>query len=99
MNCIMRRLICCLSIGLAGPLALAGPWRAGEHNTNGWALMSPQERLAHQATVRGFTAWADCRAYQARHHALMEARARERGVTLTAGRDICAHLKAPESRP
>lgn len=83
----------------AGSASAAGPWRASEHNTRGWALMTPRERIEHQATVRAFTSLAECRAYQLRHHAQMEARARDSGQTLQPGRDICEHLLPQGARP
>lgn len=83
-------------VGLAwsGIPASAAPWRASETNTRGWMLMSPQERIEHQARVRGFTDYTACEAYRAEHHALMVQRARERGLDLPGGgRDFCDHLK------
>lgn len=83
-------------IGLAagGTSASAAPWRASEGNTRGWMLMSPQERIEHQARVRGFIDYTACEAYRAEHHALMVQRARERGLDLPGGgRDFCDHLK------
>ena len=77
----------------------AAPWRADEGNTRGWDLMSPMERIEHQARVRGFTDYQACRAYQLQHHQGMVERATKRGLSLpTSGRDICDHLK-PRSAP
>jgi len=82
-----------------GPPAAAGPWRADQGNTRGWDLMTPQERIEHQARVRGFTDYAACRAYQLQHHQEMAERARQRGLSLPgSGRDICDHLQ-PRSAP
>jgi hypothetical protein len=76
-----------------GP-ASASPWRADEGNTRGWMLMSPQERIDHQARVRGFTDYKACKAYRKEHHELMEHRARERGLELSDHhRDFCGRLK------
>ncbi|MGX7742255.1 hypothetical protein [Rhodopseudomonas parapalustris] len=78
-----------------GNSAAAAPWRASETNTRGWMLMSPQERIEHQARVRNFTDYSACETYRAEHHALMVQRARERGLDLPgSGRDFCDHLKA-----
>jgi hypothetical protein len=56
--------------------------------------MTPEERIAHQAKVRSFTSYDDCRAYQTSHHQLMQARAQARNMVLPAqGHDFCAHLK------
>lgn len=83
-----------LALLLAGPVLARGPWRASEENTRGWQLMTPEERIEHQARIRGFTHYEECRAYQLEHHRLMAERARERGLALPGGgRDICAHLK------
>jgi hypothetical protein len=74
----------------------AGPWRANEGNTRGWMLMSPEERIAHQAKIRSFANYDDCHAYQVAHHRLMQERAKRLGLTLPEhGRDACAHLRAP----
>lgn len=95
----MRQLFILLLI-CVGTAGVAGPWRASEGNTSGWALMTPKERLEHQAAVRAFTNLAECRAYQLRHHAQMEARARAGGQTLQPGRrDICEHLRPPATQP
>lgn len=42
-------------VGRAG-----GPWRAGEANTRGWQLMTPEERIEHQSRVRSFTDYDAC---------------------------------------
>jgi hypothetical protein len=71
-----------------------GPWRAGEDNSRGWQFMTPEERIEHQARVRGFKTLDECRVYQQEHHRQMEQRARERGAVLPSRRrDICEHLK------
>jgi hypothetical protein len=71
----------------------AGPWRASDRNTSGWAFMTPKERIEHQATVRAFTDYGACHAFQLRHHQAMQARAQASGETLKASqRDICEHL-------
>ncbi|MEF8716609.1 MAG: hypothetical protein V5B35_14815 [Candidatus Accumulibacter necessarius] len=71
-----------------------GPVRASEGNTRGWQLMTPEERIEHQAKTRGFTTYEVCRSYQVGHHQLMEERARQRGMVLPQGRrDICEHLR------
>lgn len=73
----------------------AGPWRAGESNTRGWELMTAEERLTHQAKIRAFERYEDCRAYQVEHHRAMQERAKQLGRTLGAERqDFCAHLQA-----
>jgi hypothetical protein len=75
-------------------LAQASPWRADDDNTRGWQLMSPQERIDHQARVRGFTDYEACKLYRKQHHELMEHRARERGLGLSDEHEsFCKRLK------
>lgn len=82
----------CLLIGSA---QARGPWRATETNTRGWQFMTPEERIEHQAKIRGFKTYEECRTYQVEHHRLMEERARQRGMALpSGGQDFCAHLKS-----
>lgn len=71
-----------------------GPWRASEGNTQGWRLMSPEERIEHQARVRSFRTYEECQTYRVEHHRQMEARAKALGLDLVGGReDICDHLR------
>jgi len=84
---------------LSGNLQARGPWRAGEDNTAGWQLMSPQERIEHQARLREFTEYGECRRYLDAHHAEMVERARRLGLALPrARRDACAHLLPAQER-
>ena len=48
----------------------------------GWSLMSPAERDAHRSALWASKSLEDCRAVQAKHRALVEARAQERGIAL-----------------
>jgi hypothetical protein len=48
-------LIVLLLLGCPGSGGARGPWRASESNTHGWQLMTPEERIAHQAPVRSLT--------------------------------------------
>lgn len=76
-----------------------GPWRADEGNTTGWDLMSPEERVEHQARIRGFKSYEPCQAYQQEHHRLMVAKATERGLNPPGHRrDFCEHLKESASK-
>jgi len=80
----------------SGVARAGGPWRADEGNTRGWMLMSPKERIEHQAKIRLFGNYDDCHAYQLAHNGLMQERAMQAGLTLPEKkRDICAHLRAP----
>lgn len=80
----------------AGPTLARGPWGANSGNTWGWQLMTPQERVEHQNKMRSFTTYDECKAYQEAHHQAMEARAKEKGVTLpaTAGGYGCDNMRA-----
>ncbi|HRD87933.1 MAG TPA: hypothetical protein PK752_06680 [Accumulibacter sp.] len=91
----MKRLLpVVLLLALAPAAAGSGPWRASETNTRGWQLMTPEERIEHQARIRGFRTYAECRSYQLEHHRLMAERARQRGLELPGGRrDVCEHLQ------
>ena len=88
-----------LIVGI-GTAQARGPWAANQGNTAGWQLMTPEERIEHQAKIRGFKTYEECRSYQVAHHQLMEVRARARGIDLPrGGRDICEHLQpASDSR-
>lgn len=92
-----------ITVILLGTVTFAhatGPWRADERNTRGWDLMTPQERIDHQARVRGFTDYQSCQAYRTQHHGLMVKRARQRGLTLPeSGRDFCDRLKPTRTQP
>ena len=92
-----RVLILTLLLFVTAAAHARGPVRASEGNTRGWQLMTPEERIEHQAKIRGFTTYEVCRSYQVGHHQLMEERARQRGLALPQGRrDICEHLRTVE---
>jgi hypothetical protein len=80
----------------AGPALARGPWGANPGNTQGWQLMTPQERIEHQNKMRSFKTYDECKAYQEAHHQAMEARAKEKGITLpaTAGGYGCDNMRA-----
>lgn len=64
-------------------------------NTPGWKLMSAEERTAHSDKMRGAKTYEECKAVQEEHHKAMEARAKEKGVTLPALRSNgCDRMKA-----
>lgn len=89
-----------IALLLMGTASARGPWRASGENTFGWQFMSPEERIAHQARVRGFVSLEECRNYQVSHHRLMEERARQQGVPLPGGgRDFCEHLTSGKAVP
>lgn len=93
-------LLSILWFSFTAPAVAQGPWHASETNTRGWQLMTPEERIEHQSRIRGFTSLAECRAYQLRHHQLMEERAKQRGKPLLTGRrDVCEHLNPANDSP
>ena len=74
-----------LATSLAAGSALArGPLAVSKGNTWGWQLMTPEERTEHQNKMRSFKTYDECKAYQQEHHTQMEARAKEKSITLPA---------------
>ncbi len=71
-------------LGASVPALAMGPWASNQGNTWGWQLMTPAERAEHQAKMRSFTTYDECKVYQEEHHKQMEARAKEKGLTLPA---------------
>jgi uncharacterized OsmC-like protein len=74
-----------VSLGI-GVAEARGPWTATKGNTWGWQLMTPEERTEHQAKMRSFKTYDECKAYQEEHHKQMEERAKEKGLTLPMGK-------------
>lgn len=71
---------------------MMGRW--GADYTPGWAMMTPEERQAHQAKMTAAKTREECVAEMERHRALMQERAKERGTTLpTPRRDPCGGWK------
>lgn len=79
-----------------GPGAHGGRgMRFNQTNTPGWSLMTPEERTATQAKMRAVKTYDECKIVQTEHRSLMEARAKEKGVTLQAPRQNgCDNMKA-----
>ena len=70
-------------------------FNSNKDNTPGWKLMSAEERTAHRDRMRGAKTYDECKAVQDEHHKAMEARAKEKGVTLPAPRfNGCDRMKA-----
>lgn len=91
----IRRAFRVACLALLAEACLAGPWRASAHNSAGWQLMNPEERIEHQRRMRSFNSYEECRAYQAAHHARMAERARQAGVVLEQREDSgCEQLHA-----
>ena len=69
--------------------------QSGQNGIAGWSLMTPEERTAHQIKMRAVTTVDQCQVVQTEHRTAMEARAKEKGVTLRAPRqNACDNLKA-----
>jgi hypothetical protein len=69
--------------------------RFDQANTPGWTLMSAEERTANQTKMRAVKTYDECKSVQAEQHATMEARAKEKGVTLNTPRQNgCDVMKA-----
>lgn len=69
--------------------------RFDKTNTPGWTLMTAEERTANQTKMRAVKSYDECKVVQAEQHAAMQARAKEKGVTLNAPRqNACDRMKA-----
>ncbi len=66
-----------------------------QNNMAGWTLMTPEERTSQQIKMRAVKTYDECKAVQTEQHALMETRAKEKGVTLPVPRQNgCDVMKA-----
>ena len=77
--------------------AAGGPGRYAfnKGNVAGWSMMTPEERTEHRNKMHGMKTYDECKSYQEEHHKLMEARAKEKGVTLPNPRqNACDRMKA-----
>ena len=78
-----------------GPAAKRPRFQFDQGNTFGWKLMSAEERTAHRDKMLSATTYDACKAVQAEQHQLMEARAKEKQVTLAPPRqNACDRMKA-----
>lgn len=69
--------------------------RFNQGNTRGWTLMTPEERTAHQIKMREVKTFDECKLVQDNHRSTIEARAKEKGVTLQQPRrNPCEQLKS-----
>lgn len=83
-----------MGMGGMGP-GQGGRYAINQDNTTGWALMTADERKAHQQKMWSFKTYDECKAYQEEHHKAMEAKAKETGKTLPAPRNnACDRMKA-----
>lgn len=69
--------------------------RFDQTNTPGWTLMTSEERTANQTKMRAVKTYDECKVVQSEQHAVMEARAKEKGITLNTPRQNgCDVMKA-----
>ena len=68
---------------------------ADQNVARGWQLMTPEERTAQQVKMRAVKTYDECKAVQTEHRSTMEARAKEKGLSLFTPRgNACDNLKA-----
>jgi hypothetical protein len=78
-----------------GPASERPRFRFNQDNTFGWKLMSAQERAAHRDKMLAAKTYAECKAAQDEQHQLMQARAKEKHMTLPTPRhNVCDRMKA-----
>ncbi len=66
-----------------------------EDNTRGWSLMTTEERTAYHDKILAAKTLDECKAIQVEQHQAMEARAKEKGMSLTTARqNACDRLQA-----
>jgi len=96
MNRKLLMVVSLIGVMLATPVLAKGPhYRFDQTNTSGWTLMSAQERTEHRNKMLAAKTYDECKAIQEAHHQDMEARAKEKGVTLGAPRyNACDRMKA-----
>lgn len=68
--------------------------RAGPGYTNGWSLMTPEERHAYQVKIEAMPSIYACRAFVEQHHREMVERAKENdaGLPPPPRMDVCDGL-------
>lgn len=80
--------------GMGGGHGMRG-MRFDQNNTRGWSLMTPEERTANQIKMRAVKTYDECKLVQTEQRKAMEARAKDKGVTLPAPRQNgCDNMKA-----
>ncbi|NDP37892.1 MAG: hypothetical protein GZ093_03965 [Rhodoferax sp.] len=76
----------------AGPM---GPGARGMGGMGGAALMTAEERTAMMTKMRAVKTYDECKLLQSEQHKAMEARAKEKGITLPEPRqNRCDMMKA-----
>lgn len=69
--------------------------RGGQGGRGGMALLTAEERDAQRTKMRAVKTMDECKALQTEHRTTMEARAKEKGITLpTPRQNACENMKA-----
>jgi len=71
-----------LSTALAGPVLAADQNQVRDQEIYGYQLMTPAERDAHRTKMRSAKTTEERERIRAEHHAQMQIRAKEKGMTL-----------------
>jgi len=72
-----------------------GPGMRFAQNNAVWSLMTPEERIAMRTKMHAVKTYDECTQVQAEQRTLLEARAKEKGVTLpTPRQNACDNMKA-----
>lgn len=81
--------------GMGPGYARGMQYKFNQDNTRGWALMTDKERAAYHSAMMLTTTYEGCKVVQSAQHQTMEARSKEKGVTLLAAREnACDRMKA-----
>ena len=85
-----------LTLVLSTAASAQGPrYQFNRNNTPGWSLMTPEERAEHRNRMLAARTYEECRQIQEEHRKAMEARAKEKGITLGTPRyNACERMKA-----
>jgi hypothetical protein len=65
----------------AGGMGPMHSWHGNKKNTEGWSMMTPEERAQHQTAMRAVKTPEECQAMLDKHHTEMQARAKAKGQT------------------
>ena len=69
--------------------------RFNQANTPGWTLMTAEERTTNRTKMLAVKTYDECKALQTEQHSVMEARAKEKGITINTPRqNACDIAKA-----
>jgi len=79
---VMLAVALAATTGWAQPAEPAAERVQAQEQVYGWQLMTPEERQAFQGRMRNAATAEERARIRAEHHAQMQVRARERGVTL-----------------